>query len=185
MRLKIAALVVAVVAVTATLGASAYTTGSVSRSSTIDVVSDDQGLIALTDGTSGDIVSTSSGGKLSIDFTKGGAGGVNPDATYKLGDAATPSTNRAFNISNLDAASHDLTVAYTGVDAGATGDGTPNIQFRIFDSSGTEVATVTEESTSATISGVASGASYAVVVEVDTTGLTNSTSLSGTLTVSA
>lgn len=185
MRIKIATIAVAVIAITATFGASAYTSGSVSRTSTIDVVNDDQGLIALSDGTSGGLVSTSSNGKLTIDFTKGGAGGVNPDATYKLGDATDPSNSTAFNITNLDAESHDMTVEYTGVDAGATGDGTSNIQFRVFDGSGTEVATISEESTSATISGAGSGTTYYVVIEVDTSGLTNSTSLSGTLTVSA
>ncbi|MFB6254906.1 MAG: hypothetical protein ABEI06_09875 [Halobacteriaceae archaeon] len=183
MKLKIAALGMAVIAVSAIIGASAYTTGSVSRSTSIDVVTDDKGLIALADGTSGGLVTMSSG-KLNIDFTQGGASGVNPDATYKLGNPNDATNQSAFNISNLDANSHSMTIEYTGVDSAATGDGTANIEFRIYDSSGTKVATVSEESTSATISGVSSGSTLYVVIVIDTTGLTDATSLSGTLKVS-
>ena len=185
MRIKIAALALAVIAISATLGASAYTTGNVSRSASIDVVSDDVGLIALSDGTSGDLVTQASNGKLAIDFTRGGGGGVNTDASYELGNPSDPVNHTAFNISNLDAETHDLTVEYTGVDAGAVGDGTANIQYQVYDASGTQVATVSEESTSATISGVSSGSTLYVVMVIDTTGLTTTTSLSGTLTVSA
>lgn len=174
-----------VIAVSAMLGASAYTTGTVSRSATIDVVADDAGLIALSDGTSGDLVTQSSDGTLAIDFTRGGAGGVNVDASYELGNPSDPVNQTAFNISNLDAESHDLTIEYTGVDAAATGDGTANIQYQVYDSSGTQVAMVSEEDTSKTISSVASGDTLYVVMVIDTTGLTSSTSLSGTLTVSA
>lgn len=185
MRIKITALALTLVAITAVVGASAFTTGSVARSANVDVVSDDQGLIALEDGTSGGLVAMQSDGTLAIDFTSGGAGGVNPEATYELGNANDPTNQTAFNVSNRDAESHDLTIEYTGVAGAATGDGTANIQFRVFDGTGNEVATVTEESTSATITDVASGDSLYVVLSLDTTGLTNSTSLSGTLTVSA
>lgn len=185
MRIKIAALAMAIIAVSATLGASAYTTGSVSRSTSVDVVSDDAGLIALADGTSGGLVTQTSNGKLAIDFTKGGAGGVNPDASYTLGSTADPVNQTAFTVSNLDAESHDLTIEYTGVAAGATGDATANIQFKVYNSTGASVATISEESTSATVTGVASGSTLNVVTVVDTTGLTNATSLSGTLKVSA
>jgi hypothetical protein len=184
MRIKIAALALAVIAVSAMAGASAFTTGSVARSASVDVVSDDAGLIALADGTSGDLVSQSSDGKLTIDFTKGGAGGVNPDASYQLGNSADPTNQTAFTISNLDAETHDLTVAYNNVDTGATGDSTDNIQFQVYNST-SSVGTVSEESTSTTITGVTSGETLYVVMDVDTSGLTNSTSLSGTLNVSA
>ena len=184
MRTKLIVLAVAIIAVSATLGASAFTTGSVSRSANINVVSDDAGLIALADGTSGDLVTQTSSGKLSIDFTRGGAGGVNPDAHYELGNPSDPANQTAFTVSNLDAESHSLTVEYTGVDAGATGDGTDNVRFELYDA-GTKVATVSEESTSATINTVESGSTLNVVMIVDTTGLDNSTSLSGTLQVSA
>ena len=180
MRNKLTVLAVAIVAVSATLGASAYTTGSVSRSANINVVSDDAGLIALSDGTSGDLV-TQTNGKLSIDFTKGGAGGVNPDARYELGDTSDPANKTAFNVTNLDAEDHSLDIEYTGADT----DGTAHLTFHVFDDTGAEVATVTEENGVQSTGTVGSGSTLNVVMVVDTTGLTNSTDLSGTLKVSA
>lgn len=183
MKLKITAFLVAVVVVSATLGASAYTSGSISRTASVNVVSDDVGLIALADGTSGDLVYQDTTGQLAIDFTQGGAAGVNTDATFKLGDTADPVNKSAFSVTNQDATAHDLTVAYTG--AGATGDATNNIEFQVYNSTGSQVATVSEESTSATLTGIASGNTVYVVIAVDTNGLTSADDLSGTLTISA
>lgn len=183
MRLKIAGVAVVVIALLVTLGASAYTTGSVTRSSNVNVVTDDQGLIALSDGTSGGLVAQNSTGALAIDFTNGGASGVNTAAHFELGNPSDPTNQSAFNISNLDAETHDLTVTYSG--AGGTSDTDANIQFQIYDSTGTQVATVSEESTSATITGASSGATYYVVIVVDTHGLDSTVDLSGTLEVSA
>ena len=182
MRTKLTVLAVAIIAVSATLGASAYTTGSVSRSANVNVVSDDAGLIALADGTSGDIVTQTSGGELSIDFAVGTASGVNPNAQYEVGDTTDPTTNAAFTVSNLDSQSHSLTLAYTG--AGATGNGADNVQFQVYNSTGSSMGTASEEN-SLTLSNAASGSTYHVVMVVDTTGLDNSTDLSGTLEVSA
>lgn len=181
MRLKLAAVAMVAIAVTATLGVTAFTTGSVARSSNVDVVTDDKGLIALEDGTSGDLVAQNSTGALSIDFTAGGAGGVNTEAHFELGNPADPTNQSAFNVTNLDAETHDLTVKYTG--AGGTSDTDANIQFQIYDSGGTQVGTVSEESTSTTISGVASGTTHYVVIVVDTHGLDSTADLSGTLEV--
>lgn len=183
MRTKIIVLSMVLIAVTATLGASAFTTGSVSRSSNVNVVTDDQGLIALSDGTSGGLVTQNASGALNIDFTSGGASGVNPSAHFELGNPSDPTNQSAFNVSNLDAESHDLTVQYTG--AGGTSDADANLQFQIYDDTGSQVGTVSEESTSTSISGAASGATYYVVIVVDTHGLDSSADLSGTLTVSA
>lgn len=183
MRTKIVVLAMVVIAVTATLGVSAYTTGSVTRDSNVNVVTDDKGLIALSDGTSGGLVAQNSTGALNVDFTAGGASGVNTAAHFELGNPSDPTNYSAFNISNLDAESHDLTVSYTG--AGGTTDTDANMEFQIYDSAGTKVGTVSEESTSATITGASSGATYYVVIVVDTTGLDSTADLSGTLEVSA
>lgn len=182
MRYKIAGVTMAVIIVAAALGASAYTSGTVERSSNVNVVNDDTGLLALEDGTSGGLVFQNSSGALEIDFTKGGAGGVNPEAHYELGNPSDATNQSAFNITNLDAESHDLTVSYTGAGAGDADD---NIQFQIYNDAGTQVATVSEETTSATLSGVASGNTHYVVIVVDTYGVDNTTDLSGTLQVSA
>lgn len=183
MRIKLTALLLAVVVVSATLGASAYTTGSLTRSSSVDVVTDDVGLIGLTDGTSGDLVYQNSAGELAIDFTNGGAAGANTNATFELGNPNDAVNASAFNITNQDSTARDMTVSYTG--AGATGDGTNAIEFQIYDSTGTSVGTVSEETTSDTITGVASGATLYVVIVVDTTGLSDTDDLSGTLEISA
>lgn len=183
MRWKIAAGAMVVIAITATVGTAAFTTGSVSRSSNVNVVTDDKGLIALSDGTSGGLVTQNSTGSLNIDFTAGGAGGANSDAHFELGNPSDPTNQSAFNISNLDAETHDLTVTYSG--AGGTSDTDANIAFTVYDSTGTQVATVSEESTSATITGASSGATYYVVIVVDTYGLDSTSDLSGTLEISA
>ena len=182
MRRKFTVLAVAFIAISATLGASAYTTGSVSRSANISVVNDDVGLIALSDGTSGPLVFQNASGALEIDFTKGGASGVNTASHYELGNPADAVNQSAFNITNNDAEAHDLTISYTGA---ALGDADANIEFTVYDSSGAVAATVSEESTSATISGAAAGSTYYVVIVVDTYGVQSGTNLSGTLKVSA
>ncbi|MFB6171295.1 MAG: hypothetical protein ABEJ23_02095 [Haloarculaceae archaeon] len=182
MRLKLATVAVIVMALTVTIGASAFTTGSVSRSSNVNVVTDDVGLIGLSDGTSGGLVYQNSTGALEIDFTKGGANGANTAATFELGNQTDPTNQSAFNITNNDAESHDLTVEYTGVNDGNTD---ANIQFKIYDNTGSSAATVTDESTSDTITGAASGSTYYVVIVVDTHGLDDTADLSGTLTISA
>lgn len=182
-KITVGALAVAFIAIAAVVGASAYTTGTVSRTATMDVVNDNEGLIALEDGTSGGLVDTSSG-QLAIDFTQGGAAGVNADATFELGDPANANESSAFNITNLDTKSHDFTLDYTlDSDDGNTDQ---NVQLQVYDSTGSEIATFSEEGDgSTTLSGISSGQTVYVVVVVDTNGLTTSEDLSGTLTVSA
>lgn len=179
---KIAGITLVLILVASVLGASAFTSGSVERTSNIDVVNDDTGLLALEDGTSGDLVFQNSSGALEIDFTKGGAGGANVDSHYELGNPSDATNQSAFNITNNDAESHDLTVSYTGA---GSGDGDKNVQFQVYDSTGTQLGTVSEESTSNTFNGIASGSTLYVVIVTDTYGVSNSTDLSGTLKVSA
>ena len=183
MRLKLATVAVAVIAITATLGVSAYTTGSVDRSSSVNVVTDDAGLIGLADGTSGNLVQQNSTGALDIDFGRNGATGVNTAAHFELGNPSDPTNQSAFNVTNNDGEAHDLTIEYTGVTESQDTDA--NIEFQVYDSTGTSVGTVSEESTSLTITGASSGATYHVVIVVDTHGLDTNADLSGTLTVSA
>lgn len=183
MKREIQLLTVLVVVASLIVGASAFTTGSVERSSSVNVVSDNSGLIGLEDGTSGDLVYMNTSNALAIDFTQGSGSGVNTAAHFELGNPSDPTNQSAFNITNNDASTHDITVSYTG--AGGTSDGDDNIQFQIYDSTGTQVGTtVSEESTSTTITGAASGNTYYVVVVVDTYGLDTTSDLSGTLNVS-
>lgn len=179
---KIGGMVIALLVVSAAFAATAYTTGTVERSANVNVVNDDTGLIALQDGNSGGLVFQNASGALEIDFTKGGAGGVNTAAKYELGDPANGNTSYAFNITNLDTESHDLTLDYSGSD---TQDADNNIEFQVYDSTGALQATASEESGAVTVSGVTSGQTLYVVIVVDTHGLDSTQDLSGTLTVSA
>ena len=166
----------------AAFAATAFTTGSVDRQANVNVVNDDTGLIALEDGTSGGLVFQNATGALEIDFTAGGAGGVNTASHYELGDPNNGNTSYAFNLTNLDAESHDFTLDYSGSDSE---DADSNIEFQVYDSTGTLIDTADEEGNLAALNGVASGSVHYVVIVVDTHGLTDASDLSGTLTVSA
>lgn len=181
MKRKIAAIAIVLVAVSTVLAASAYTTGSLDRKANVNVVTDDAGLIGLEDGTSGTLVYQNSTGALAIDFANESATGVNTAATFELGNNSDPTNQSAFNITNNDGTSHDMTVSYDGSD---TQDADSNIKFEVYDSTGTLVGTADEEGSDATFTAT-SGETFYVVIIVDTHGLDSTADLSGTLTVSA
>lgn len=183
MKLKLAGVGVAVLLVVSLLGASAFTSASLDRSANVNVVSDDVGLIALEDGTSGPLVSQNSSGALAIDFTNASGSGVNTEATYTLGDEADPSNRSAFNITNNGGETHTIDVNYSA-DV-ADGDADQNLQFKIYDGSNTLVDTASEEGSGVSLPDVPAGTTYYVVIVADTHGLSTSDDLSGTLTVSA
>lgn len=174
---------VVLVAATAA-GASAFTAATVERQANTDVVADEDGLVGLTDGNSGNLVyQDASSDQLVIDFENGTALGANTDAMFELGDPANPGTSQAFQVRNNDDEAHAISVSYT-LDAD-DGNSDDNYEFRIFDSTGTSVGTVTEEGTTASLAADA-GESYNVVVVVDTGHgsagtLTSTSDLSGTL----
>jgi hypothetical protein len=170
---------------TVSVGASAFTAATVERTASVDVVADNQGLLALIDGNSGNLVSQDgSTEQLGIDLEGGTAGGANPNATFELGNPAAPSTSNAFKIENKDAEQHQINVEYTG----ATTNGEDNLKFEIYDSTGTSVGTVTEEGTTASFTAPATETFYTVVT-VDTGGgsattdLTSINDLSGTISL--
>lgn len=181
--------VIAVMLLTGTgvIAASSFTTATLARDASIDVVSDSNGVIALVDGNSGGIVAVDGAtGELRIDFGVGSALGVNVDSVYELGDPADPS-QRAFNVTNQDTVTHNVTLNYTVADGtSGVGDGQSSVEFLVFDSSGTQVAAEDEEAGTATFT-ANSGESFAVVVVVDTTmaGVDQTSDLSGTLGVTA
>ena len=183
MKAKLAILAIVVLVASATLGAMAYTTGSVSRSVSADVVTDDTGLISLQAGQSG-LVYQKNSGALTVDFTnKATAGGVNVDAKFEIGDTANANSSYAFNVTNLDAESHDFTFDYSGT-TNATTDTDPNIQFKVYDAAGNEVGMASEEGASGLVT-ISAGETVYVVVVVDTHGLDSTADLSGTLKISA
>lgn len=168
---------------TVSIGASAFTAATVERSANVDVVADNDGLLALTDGDSGNLVSQDgSTEQLGIDLESGTAAGANPNATFELGNPAAPTTSNAFTIENQDAEQHQINVEYTGADTNSE----DNLLFEIYDSTGTSVGTVTEEGTTASFTAPATDTFYTVVT-VDTGGgsaatdLTSASDLSGTV----
>jgi hypothetical protein len=165
------------------VGTSAFTSATVERQANADVVTDSDGLLGLTDGNSGNLVYENADDQLGIDFENGTALGANTDALFELGDPATPGTSQAFQVTNNDAESHQITAAYT-LDAD-DGNAAANLEFRVYDDTGTLVGTVTEEGQTVSMDANPTE-SYNVVVVVDTghgaaDTLTSTGDLSGTL----
>lgn len=165
------------------VGATAYTSFTADRTATMDVVSDDLGILVLEPDPDATFV-TQQNGEVTVDVTLGGASGVNVDSTLKLGDSSTPTSTFAFNVTNNDNTAHDLTFDYV-LNSDDSDDTKANVKYKIYNSTGSLLKTVTEESGSVTLSSVSSGTTLYVVVEVDTTGLTTSDNLSGTLKITS
>jgi N-acetylmuramoyl-L-alanine amidase len=165
------------------VGTSAFTSATVERQANADVVTDQNGLLGLTDGNSGNLVYQDASDQLAIDFENGTALGANTDALFELGDSDNPGTSQAFQVTNNDAESHQITAAYT-LDAD-DGNTAANLEYRVYDDTGTLVGTVTEEGQTVSMN-AAAAESYNVVVVVDTghgaaDTLTSAGDLSGTL----
>ncbi|MBP1986010.1 hypothetical protein [Halolamina salifodinae] len=178
-KLKVGVLVVLMIASSAAFAASANTTANVDRASSANVVTDDVGLIGIQANSSSGVVQQNSTGAVTVDFTRGSASGVNTDSRFEIGDTNNGNESYAFNITNQDAESHSLSLDYTGADT----DASANIEFHVYDGSGTSLGTADEEGTSASAT-LSSGQTVFVVVVVDTHGLDTNTNLSGTLTIS-
>lgn len=189
MKLNIAVVSAVLILGAAALGTAAFTTASVDRTTSLDVVDDTQGLIALdaSPDASG-LVTDGSDGQLSIDFTQGGAGGANVNAQFTIGDNSTfdhtTTADYAFTITNQDTASHSFSIDYTGVTEASSG--TDNLKFVVYDDADTLQTIVTEESGSQSLS-IGSGSTVYVVMVVDTTSYSDNdgNDLSGTLEISA
>lgn len=173
-----------IVVASMSVGASAFTAATVERQANADVVADENGLVGLADGNSGNLVyQDAATDQLVIDFENGTALGANTDALFELGDPAAPGSSQAFQVTNNDDEAHQLTAAYT-LDAD-DGNTAANLEFQVYDSTGTLVGTVTEEGQTVSMDAQAA-ASYDVVMVVDTghgtaDTLTSTEDLSGTL----
>lgn len=165
------------------IGATAYTSATVTRDATIGVKADDTALIKLTPSPSfSQITKNATTGTLSINFTS-----LNAESEFVFGDANSPNTTNAFSITPSEGRS--VTLSYTlnsGTDPAATN---PNVQFEVFSwDSGTSTATsqaVASEETDGTFTATAN-TEYYVVLTIDTTNVDISTAdLAGTLTITA
>lgn len=179
---KALAVTVAVVLVLSSgLAAGAFQSFTAERSASIDVVTDNNGIVQLAAGPSS-VVQQDADGAVAINTALGGSSGVNVDSVLEVGDDAAPSTTPAFSLTNAAGSAKDITLSYalTGTDVGSS----DNVQFTVYDSSGTEVGTFAEGGSFT--QNVNSGATYYVTVDIDTNnGNAGTDDLSGTLTVSA
>lgn len=188
MKFKALALASVLILASVAIGASAFTSATMNRDATMAVTTDANGLIGLEDGTSGPLVASTTSGELAINFddpSTTATEGVNNDAKYTFGNGADPTNQSAFNITNNAQESLSLDLSYSASSTAAT-DGTyDNVNFKVYDSTGTLVNTVTEN-TGQTVT-IGSGKTYYVVLVVDTTGtdVASGDSLSGALQINA
>jgi hypothetical protein len=173
---------VAILLATVFTGASAFNSFSADRSASLDVVSDSNGVIGLSDGGS-DYVTTNSDGALKIDVTNNGSNsGVNVDATLEIGDPENPSDTYAFSITNNYGQSRTVDLNYA-LDEGDAAGSSEQVNFTVYDSDGDSVVSVSEDDSGSFEP--SSADTYYVVLTVDTNQVTNSADYSGTLTISA
>jgi len=188
MRTKLIAIALVVALVSTTFGVSAFTTANMSRTSNVDVVTDDKGLIALEDGTEGSLISQNSTGALSINLANGSADGANVHAHFEFGDVDDPGNHSAFNITNQDTTAHSFTFNYTASNADDDTGDESDIEFRIFKESSlsSPAATVTGQTDpdGVTIDNVGAGTTLHVVMVIDTEA-DKGEDLSGSLEISA
>ena len=119
----------------AALGTGASVNSTMDRDSDINVVNDDEGLLALSPGTEADsdvVRLTSNPGELTIDFSGRNDGGVNVNSKYQVGsltggnnDIAVfdkvgggPTTHNAFTVVNNDTVHRDVTLEYSAANPG-------------------------------------------------------------------
>lgn len=193
MRLHASILIAFVVVGSMAIGTTAFTSATVDRSATADIVADDDGLVALQDNATSNLVYQKTNGELAVDFTKGGATGINNNAKFVIGDSSGKSAtvkNHAFNVTNQDTEQHSFTFDYTSVTAD-DGNSQNNLKFTIFydDASDTETAindtkVVSEDSTTKSLT-LASAETVYVVITADTngSGINTGDDLSGTFKV--
>lgn len=158
--------------------ASAFTTGYVDRTASINVASDSSGLIQLSDGTSGDLIHTTNG-ELTIDFSNGGANGANSNASFTIGNSSNASQTYAFDISHTDNSDKTLSLNYTA--DSDPNSGVENVKFAVYDNQGTELFIASEESGPTGSYSLGTSETVYVVVTVDTTGVSSTEALDGTL----
>lgn len=159
------------------IGSAAYTSLTLDREATVDVVADDNGIVELSPGPVSFVDVQDD--QLVIDVTNGGAEGVNVNSQLEMGDSESPTTVEAFAVTNND--NEERTMNFDYVLDDDNGVSSESITFEVYDSeeiledsfSNTEEAEVTFES----------GETHYVVITVDTEGLTPSEDLSGTVSV--
>lgn len=177
---NIVALVSVVVIASVLIGTAAFTSGSVDRAATVNVVGDDAALTGLAPGDSS-VVQYDGNNQLVIDYGQAtNADGINANSTYTVGDGANANTSYAFNITNNDNNAHDYTLGYD-FDSGAA-PGNSSVTYTVYDSSGTKLVEATGTSDSNSFNLASTETAY-VVMTVNADGTDPTDDLSGSLII--
>jgi hypothetical protein len=163
-----------------TVGSIAYTSASVDRSVTSNVAADSAAVIGLTSGGIGAVTETN--GKLTINTepSANNVKGINADGTFTYGDSANPATTFAFSVTNNDGDTQDLTVALNSF----TLPGSSGFTLTFYQSDGTQIGSVSPGGSVSYTGWTASETIYAIV-EIDTSGTSDTDSISGNMNFSA
>lgn len=190
----------------ALFGTAATTTFNLNdRAVSANVVTDSSGAVALTDTEDpGDIINYTSD-ELEIDFTEGGASGVNIGSEATIGDMGTPSVDSAFTITNQTTDAVNLTFEFEAPanEGFSANSGGSTLKFALENTTNNEQTSLTVgadssvtaagNSDSVVYSGTAgqtavkAGEILAVALEVNADGASSDTSedLSGVLNITA
>lgn len=189
------AVVLAAVLVLSTVafGATAFTTATIEREASVDVVADDSGPLQITSGSTG-ISKIDSNGELTLDVSMlSGTSGINPNASYTFGNASADgassvsASDYVFTLNNTDDVNHTVELTYTPDYSTAVGPN--NVVFKVYkmgDGNSNKLATVKAGKTDSFTA--VSDTTYHVVVTFDTgidgNYVDKSETLSGTLNAS-
>lgn len=119
-------------------------------------------------------------GEYLIDTTVGSSGGLPVGAEVTYGAPASPTEQPAFTVNAAKDSSQELQFRYVGV---TDENDAHNVQFRIFDATGSKIAHFSEETQSKSLRLSPNETLYVVVV-INTEGLEKGTDLSGSFEVS-
>jgi hypothetical protein len=164
----------------AVLSTGAHSSASLDRQANIDIVDDSNGVLALTDESSTDLVRIEDGNLL-IDFDTGSGTGVAPNSVYTI--------NHAFGLTNNDGIPYDVTLTYELDDYSGGSPAWANIFFYVTDGDGNQYTFQAKEQSgnanSVTVPDVTPGEMLDFKIRVDVKGADTGDNLNGTLHIDA
>ena len=185
-KVSLAVLVVGFLVASSFVGTAAFTTATVTRSSSVGISADDTAVIGLD---AGDNVAgvSDTGDKLNVNL--GNGNGLNIESSFVYGDSSSVEANDDYAVAmtNNAGSSVEFTVNYNvDTDPGSS----TSLEFKFYDgdssplqASGSHVV-VTEGGSGQTFT-LTSGQTVYIVISVDTSGLTSGDDLSGDLEITA
>lgn len=173
---------------------SAFTSVTVTRESTVSVTADDAALVSLIDGhPDGGLVEQTDDATLEIDLTRGGGAGANANATLELGSTDQPITDHAFRLEHRGTRLNNVTFSYElAASTGASDTDSPeSLVFTFYHDAGDdgdidEQTSLSENTgaSNATLTSVAPDDPVYATVVINTSGLSETSDLSGSLDIS-